>query len=106
MLDLVFDSVLDDPAGLVHEARSLRFARNGCRVDARVRGSEALTVELIVEPGGCVGVESWTRNRFAPGAVRRPCERLTAQIAPGVTSFLVSWSAGERRPVRTAWVLL
>lgn len=106
VLDLVFDSVLDDTAGLVDGVRSLRFAGPDREVEVDVRGHVYLSVDLRIRPDDPVAVSALAKSRADPGTVTWQCERELACLPAGLTSFLFEWSQPDRRPARTAWVLL
>lgn len=106
VLDLVFDSVLDDPAGLVDGVRSLRFADSDRKVEVEVCGHSYLSVDLTIRPDDPVAVEALAKSRASKGTVSWPCERELAWLPAGLTSFLFRWPQPDKRPARTAWVLL
>jgi hypothetical protein len=85
VLDLVFDSLVDQPGD---DVRRLRFAGHGVTLDVE---RTTLTVELRVSPAGPVVVEA--RGGDGPG---------DAQLV----SFLLRWPGSAQRPVRTAWIML
>jgi hypothetical protein len=107
VVDLVFDSLVDTANGVSDEIRRLRFVGQTCRVDVDVRGYQRRTATVRVWPAGPVVVES-----CAPGGRgRSPLVQSLGQLTmtwsrPQLTSFFLRWPGSDRRPVRTAWVIL
>lgn len=105
-LDLSFDSLLDSPTGLTSSARTLRFVRGSCMVEARVSGRTHLTVTIHTRPHGPVTVEVQTFANLRRDTVVRPRPRPLPSLHPGVTRFLIRWPHAEHDPARTAWLVL
>ncbi|WP_328998623.1 hypothetical protein OHA18_29735 [Kribbella sp. NBC_00709] len=95
VLDLVFDSILDEPGS--GDVRRLRFSGHGITLDVDIhsnrRGDAGLTIELRVSPSGPVVVESRGGDAEGPTGAR-------------LVSFLLRWPGTAQRPVRTAWLML
>lgn len=107
VLDLVYDSVVDDPAGLVNDVRTLRFARGDRAAELSVRGRVYLFVDITVAPDDGAAVSVLARDHSGRGTVTWSCPRELGWLPAGLTSFLFEWPSDTgRRPVRTAWVLL
>lgn len=106
VLDVAFDSVLDDPDGLTKPARRLDFTSGGCTVVVEVRGLQRLSVSLTVTPYGSGDVEAWVVDGDGRRRIDRVLHRCAVAVRPGLTSFVIRWPGGEHGPVRTSWVML
>lgn len=106
VLDLGFDSVLDDPDGLTSPARRLEFTSGDCTVVVEVRGRQRLSVGLSVSPHGSGQIEAWVMDGDGRRRIDRVLHRCAVAVRTGLTSFVIRWPDGEHRPVRTSWVML
>lgn len=106
VLDVAFDSVLDDPDGLTNRVRRLDFTSGDCRVVVEVRGRQRISVGLRVTPCGSGDVEAWVVDENGRRRIDRVLHRCAVAVRPGLTSFVVRWPGGEHGPVRTSWVVL
>ncbi|HEX6444301.1 MAG TPA: hypothetical protein VF053_04365 [Streptosporangiales bacterium] len=106
VLDIAFDSILDEPGGLTKPARRLEFTHGDCTVVVEVRGRERLSVSLSVRPHGSGDVEAWVVDGDGRRRIDRVLHRCAVAVRPGLTSFLIRWPSGEHVPVRTSWVML
>ncbi|MBO0829184.1 MAG: hypothetical protein J2P24_15535 [Streptosporangiales bacterium] len=106
VLDVAFDSVLDDPDGLSNQVRRLDFTSDDCAVVVEVHGRRRLSVGLTVTPHGSGDVEAWIVDGDGRRRIDRVLHRCAVAVRPGLTSFVVRWPEGEHRPVRTSWVML
>lgn len=104
--DLVFDSVLDDPARPESEPRKLRFARAGTDVDVAVIADDGPTIQLRILSARHPGTPVHVRHRH--GTVETATNdaglATVSDVSHGPTSVLLT--PPGRTPVRTAWVVL
>lgn len=105
VLDLEHDSLVDTPTGVADPVRRLRFAGHGSVVEIDICGAQRLSFEVRVTPDDAV-VEMDTLE--ATGRTNSPWspDLTVDRTEPRLTSFRVRWTEPERRPVRTAWVLI
>lgn len=106
VLDLSFDSLLDSPTSAPGAARQLRFASGSCTVEAKVRGRDQLTVEILTRPAGRVVIAARNLGRCGLDTIIWPGRRQLTALRPGLTTFLLHWPHAERGPARTAWLVL
>lgn len=102
----MFDSVVDDSAGLVDDVRSLRFARGDCEVELAVRGHVFLSVDIEMRPDADVTVAALAKGHSGEGTITWLCGHHPMWLPSGLTSFLFHWRSGAHRPARTAWLML
>ncbi|MQA82467.1 MAG: hypothetical protein GEV10_29070 [Streptosporangiales bacterium] len=106
VLDLTFDSLLDDPGGLTSDLRRLRFAGPGRAVQVDVRGMLHLAVTVRVQPAGALDGEVWVRDTEGRSSLAGVCGSGWTPVRAGLTSFAVRWPGGGPAPARTAWLRL
>ena len=106
IMDLEHDSVLDSPDGQSNSVRHLRFVGHDCMIEVDVLGSRCVIVDVSVSPTDSVVVELRTQDEHGQRTIPWSRGLMLTRIRPQLTSFFLRWPRSNRRPARTAWVLL